>query len=187
MELRTRRLVLRPLGRGDHAVLVRINTDPELMRHIHTGVPHRFDECSDDLERATIAWDQDGFGPFVAELADGTLIGTVGFGRPTWCPEAMPGPDVGWTVLQAHQRRGYATEAAAASISWFFRAGLGTHLVGIHNTDNPASGAVMRRLGMRWLRQTIHPQCQYPIELWETTPTAWDEAQRRLRPSDPHR
>lgn len=173
VDLRTSRLVLRPVDRADYGVIARINTDPELMRHIHTGVPHLPDECSTDLDRAVTAWEQDGFGPLVTELLDGTFIGTVGFGRPAWCPEAMPGPDVGWTILQAHQRCGYATEAAAASIAWFFRAGLGTRLVGIHNTDNPASGAVMRRLGMRWLRQSVHPQCQYSIELWETTAAEW--------------
>lgn len=154
---------------------MRINTDPELMRHIHTGIPHRLEECRADLERAITAWELDGFGPLVVSLPDGALVGTVGFGRPRWCPEAMPGPDVGWTVLQTHQHRGYATEAAAASISWFFGAGLGTRLVGIHNTDNPASGAVMRRLGMRWIRQTVHPECQYPIELWETTADEWGQ------------
>ncbi len=173
MELRTSRLVLRPVDGADYAVMVRINTDPELMRHIHTGLPHRQEECSADLERAITAWDKDGFGPFVTELLDGTFIGTVGFGRPAWCSEAMPGPDVGWTIIQAHQHRGYATEAATATIDWFFGAGLGTTLVGIHNTDNPASGAVMQRLGMRWLRQAVHPQCQYPIELWETTAAEW--------------
>jgi RimJ/RimL family protein N-acetyltransferase len=173
VELLTSRLALRPVDRADYSVIARINTDPELMRHIHTGVPHQHDECSADLERGITAWHDDGFGPFVTELLDGTVVGTVGFGRPAWCPEAMPGPDVGWTVLQAHQHHGYATEAAAASIAWFFRAGLGSRVVGIHNTDNPASGAVMRRIGMRWLRQMVHPQCQYPIELWETTAAKW--------------
>jgi RimJ/RimL family protein N-acetyltransferase len=165
--------VLRPISSSDHGVIVRVNTDPELMRHIHTGVPHRREECSTDLDRALTMWREHGYGTFVTELHDGTLVGTVGFGRPTWCPEAMPGPDVGWTIVQAHQRHGYATEAARASIDWFFAAGLGSMLVGIHNTDNPRSASVMRRIGMRWRRQIQHPECHYPIEIWETTATEW--------------
>jgi RimJ/RimL family protein N-acetyltransferase len=171
--LRTARLVVRPLTGADLDVIVRVHTDPELMRHIHSGAPRPLDACPDDLAAGLAQWDADGFGPLVVELADGTLVGTVGFGRPSWCAEAMGTPDVGWTILQAHQRQGYATEAAAGAIGWFFDAGLADRLVGIHNTTNPRSGAVMQRLGMRWVRQCTHPEFGYPVELWELTAATW--------------
>ena len=169
--LRTARLVLRP--GADLDVIVRVHTDPELMRHIHRGVPRPLEGCPDDLARALAQWDTDGFGPLVVEFTDGTLAGTVGISRPTWCAEAMGTPDVGWTILQAYQRQGYATEAAASAIDWFFGAALGDRLVGIHNTTNPRSGAVMQRLGMRWVRQCTHPEFGYPIELWELSRGSW--------------
>jgi RimJ/RimL family protein N-acetyltransferase len=171
--LRTARLVLRPITGEDLAVIVRVHTDPELMRHIHSGVPRAVEECPQDLARALTQWDTDGFGSLVVELPDGTVVGTVGIGRPTWCVEAMGTPDVGWTILQPHQRQGYATEAAAGAIDWFFGAALGDRLVGIHNTTNPRSGAVAQRLGMRWVRQCTHPEFGYPVELWELSRAAW--------------
>ncbi len=176
--LPTTRLVLRPLAGADLDVIVRIHTDPELMRHIHRGDPRPLEECPDDLARGLAQWDTDGFGPLVVEFPDGTLVGTVGFGRPTWCADATGAPDVGWTILQPYQRRGYATEAASAAIDWFYDTALDDRLVGIHNTTNPRSGAVMQRLGMRWVRQSTHPEFGYPIELWELTRPSWRHHQR---------
>jgi RimJ/RimL family protein N-acetyltransferase len=182
VRLRTARLSLRPLGADDLDVILRIHRDPELMAEIHRGVPHDRAECHDDLERCLSTWRTRGFGTFVVEQPrSGDLVGTVGFGQPAWCPPAMPGPDIGWTILQPHQRQGYATEAAAALIGWFFDAGRGHRLVGIHNTSNPRSGAVMGRLGMRWWRRIPHPELGYPIELWDLTATSWSAA--RLVPA----
>ena len=172
MRLQTARLSLRQLEAGDLEVVERINTDPDLMAHIHRGVPHSHAECRAALERGLATWDEHGYGTFVAERG-GELVGTVGFGRPAWCPSALPGADIGWTIVQEHQRRGYATEAGGALLTWFFDAALGGRVVGMHNTSNPRSGAVMRRLGMRWLRQIRHPQLGYPIELWEAVEATW--------------
>jgi RimJ/RimL family protein N-acetyltransferase len=181
VRLETRRLSLRPITGSDVGVLLRIHTDPELMAQIHRGRTHTRRECRDDLDRALAGWSTEGFGTFVVERDD-ELVGTVGFGRPTWCPAAMPGPDIGWTIVQDHQRHGYATEAGAALLDWFFAEARGRRVVGIHNTSNPRSGAVMDRLGMRWRRRLDHPQLGYPIELWEHTAATW-RVQRGAAPS----
>ncbi len=171
--LETPRLQLRPLTSGDLDVVVRIHTDPELMRHIHRGVPHTEDECIVDLARALTHWRDHGCGPFVVTNRDGDLVGTVGFATPEWLPEVMPARDVGWTIVQRHQGHGYATEAARAVIDWYFGTAGDDRLLGIHNSDNPRSRAVMRRLGMRWWRRTAHPTLGFPLEVWETTRTEW--------------
>jgi RimJ/RimL family protein N-acetyltransferase len=168
-ELRTARLVLHPIDDGDLDVVTRIHTDPELMRHIHAGVPHVPEQCRADLDAARAHWRRHGCGSFVVRLHDDSAVGMVGFNTPVWLPEALPGRDIGWTIFQAHQRHGYATEAARAAIDWFFLSSIGDRVVGIHNTDNPRSGAVMERIGMQWLLQTRHPDYGYPVEVWETT------------------
>lgn len=172
MDLRTSRLVMSPIGHGDLDVVTRIHTDPELMRHIHAGVPHVPEQCQAALDAAHAYWRRHGCGSFVVRLHDGDLVGMVGFNTPGWLPQALSGHDVGWTVLQGHQRRGYATEAARAAIEWFFDNGLGDRIVGIHNRDNVPSGAVMRRLGMDWLFEAPHPDYGYPLDVWETTAAA---------------
>jgi ribosomal-protein-alanine N-acetyltransferase len=57
--------------------------------------------------------------------------------------------ELGYWVGRVHWGRGYATEAAEAMMRWGFRV-LGLHRVHAANmTRNPASGAVLRKLGMR--------------------------------------
>lgn len=173
-ELHTERLRLRAIGPDDLAIVVRIQTDPELRHHLDDGRPRTLPECEDALEHSLAHWREHCCGDFVAELHDRRLAGMVGFNTPTFLPEEMPVRDVGWTIVQEHQRRGYATEAGSALVDWFFAERLGPRLVAIHNTDNPRSGAVMARLGMRWLRQRRHPDYGFPIEIWETTLAQWE-------------
>jgi RimJ/RimL family protein N-acetyltransferase len=173
LRLDTPRLRLRPLAPRDLGVIVRIHTDPALMRHIHRGVPHTADECVVDLARALAHWRDHRCGSFVVTTRAGRLVGTVGFTTPEWLPEVMPGRDVGWTIVQEHQGHGYATEAARTALDWYFATMRDDRGVGIHNSDNPRSGAVMQRLGMRWSRRTPHPTLGYPLEIWETTRAEW--------------
>ncbi|HEU0302812.1 MAG TPA: GNAT family N-acetyltransferase [Longimicrobium sp.] len=57
--------------------------------------------------------------------------------------------DLGYWTGPPHWGRGYATEAADALVRWAFR-DLGLHRVfAACFTRNPASGAVLRRIGMR--------------------------------------
>jgi ribosomal-protein-alanine N-acetyltransferase len=57
--------------------------------------------------------------------------------------------DLGYWTGPPHWGRGYATEAADALVRWSF-ATLGLHRVfAAHFSRNPASGAVLRRIGMR--------------------------------------
>ena len=54
-----------------------------------------------------------------------------------------------WAIAPAHQRRGYATEAARAMLDHAFSALRLARVVATTSHDNAASIGVMRRLGMR--------------------------------------
>jgi RimJ/RimL family protein N-acetyltransferase len=54
-----------------------------------------------------------------------------------------------WAIGPAHQRRGYASEAAAALIDYAFSELRLKRIVALTSYDNTASIGVMRRLGMR--------------------------------------
>lgn len=57
--------------------------------------------------------------------------------------------EMGYWIGRAHWNRGYATEAAGALLRWGMEA-LGLHRVhATHFARNPASGAVLRKIGMR--------------------------------------
>ena len=58
-------------------------------------------------------WEIRGYGFFSLESKEtGEWVGRVG----PWNPEGWPAPEVGWTISPDHLRKGYATEAAFASV-----------------------------------------------------------------------
>jgi RimJ/RimL family protein N-acetyltransferase len=76
---------------------------------------------------------------------DGTLIGCVGMGRIPGTPEIT----ASWFIDPAHWGRGYATEAVGAFLADTMARFDVPVVEADHFVDNPASGAVMRRLGFR--------------------------------------
>jgi RimJ/RimL family protein N-acetyltransferase len=96
------------------------------------------------------AWELTGVSMFsVIEKDRGVWVGRVG----PWRPLAWPGDEVGWGLHPDANGRGYALEAAIASIDYAFDT-LGWETV-IHciNPDNQPSRALAARLGSRILRQ----------------------------------
>lgn len=98
----------------------------------------------------------------------GTLIGSVGlvpslgpFGQLPGFPANQGSthsfPEVGlfWAVDPAHQGRGYATEAARALIMFGFDALNLGRIIATTEYENERSIAVMRKLGMRILRNPL--------------------------------
>ena len=85
------------------------------------------------------------------ERATGELVATVGLGRAK--VEGEPAVEVGWSVSPPHQRRGFATEAAAASIRWGFEVCGLERIVSFTMLENTASLATMEALGMSYERE----------------------------------
>jgi len=108
----------------------------------------------------------------VALKADGTLIGACGLvpclhpfeqlpgwnsgpgSQPIPYPHACSSPELGlfYAISPAYQRQGYASEAAQALVDYAFRVLNVKRVVATTDHDNPGSMGVMRRLGMRILR-----------------------------------
>lgn len=76
----------------------------------------------------------------------GHLIGTIGF---MWWNQQFRSAEVGYSLARAYWNRGLMTEALDATIRFGFEE---MHLYRIeaqHEFDNPASGRVMEKAGMR--------------------------------------
>lgn len=103
-------------------------------------------------------WDDFGFGCWVARMReDATLIGYVGLSIPTFLPEILPAVEVGWRFASTAWGNGYATEGATAALDEAF-ATLGLDSVcSLPQSDNPRSGRVAERLGMRLVREVRVP------------------------------
>ena len=77
MRLETERLALRMPQLEDVDGLLETYGDPEVMRYIAGGDPWTRERTLRALERWLRYWDDDGFGLFVIEDADGRLLGRL--------------------------------------------------------------------------------------------------------------
>ena len=73
------------------------------------------------------------------------MVGRVG----CWRPEGWPGLEVGWTLRRRFWGRGYATEAARASLEYAFTTLDQPRVISLIAPDNVNSIRVAERLGER--------------------------------------
>jgi RimJ/RimL family protein N-acetyltransferase len=156
----TERLLLRRWRVGDGAAFARINADPEVMRFIGRG--HVLGRgLSDDLiNRIEREWDERGFGLWAVSLRDdpdGALLGFCGLSVPMFLPEVLPAVEVGWRLARGAWGRGYATEAARASVDYGFAEHDVSEVIAIVDPENARSLRVAGKLGMTPRPDRIHP------------------------------
>lgn len=169
-ELLTPRLVLRPPIAADFEPWARFAADADVMKYLG-GVQPRAVAWRGFLTMAG-AWQIQGFAMFsVIERATGNWIGRVG----PWQPEGWPGPEVGWGIASEYQGKGFAFEAAVATIDWAFDH-LGWTDV-IHSIDplNTPSQALAARLGStnRGPGKLPPPFDAANIDIWGQTREEW--------------
>ncbi|HEY6474427.1 MAG TPA: GNAT family N-acetyltransferase [Acidimicrobiales bacterium] len=146
----TSRLVLRPFDDMDRAPFHALNTHPLVVESLGSS-PTRA-ESDDMIDRYSAEMAREGWGLWaVTETGDGgaAFVGMVGLHRVRPELPCAPAVEVGWRLHPDSWGRGYATEAAAASLRFGFEdAGLG-EIVAFTTTLNTRSQAVMARIGMR--------------------------------------
>ena len=157
MLIETPRLILRDLTPADVPALHRALGDPVAMAAYEHGFD--LDETRGWIERQLKRYAGDGFGLWGMVLAEtGELIGDCGITRQEI--EGQPIIEVGYHLARRHWHRGYATEAARASVDWAFTAGQAatgwadTVYAKVRDT-NLASMNVAIRLGMTVRRRFV--------------------------------
>ncbi len=173
--LETERLILRPPALDDLDGWTAFGADPESTRYL--GGPGPRAVAWRTLTGVAGSWALHGFGMFsVIEKVSGRWIGRVG----PWRPDGWPGSEVGWGLLTDAQKRGYAFEAAAASIDWAVdHLGWDDVIHTIH-PDNIGSIDLAERLGStnRGPGRLPAPFEDRTIDIWGQSAAAW-RARRR--------
>lgn len=172
-ELRTERLLLRPLAVEDAPALHALNADPEVMRYIGNGDPLTPAQTEARTAKAAAHWDEHGWGVFAvlepgtAEAATRTLVGWAALATPNFLPEILPATELGWRMRRDRWGRGYAPEAARAAMDFAFgELGLDRVVSCIHS-ENIASIRVAEKLGMTLERETTVPIHEVPCSVYE--------------------
>ena len=148
--IETERLLLRPFTSDDAAAWLPLISLPEIIRYTGDTPARSVDEACELLcSRPLRDYAMYGFGRLaVIEKASGRLVGFCGFKYVVELGEV----DIGYRFLPDCWGKGYATESAAA----LMRDGRGAQhirrVVGTVHPDNPASGRVLEKLGLRFER-----------------------------------
>ncbi|HVA60347.1 MAG TPA: GNAT family N-acetyltransferase, partial [Mycobacteriales bacterium] len=152
--LTTERLSLRTWRSGDLDELAQVFADPQVWWFpLQRGYTR--DETESFQWRQLAEWQRQGWGLWAVEYK-GNLIGYTGFALPTFLPEVMPVPEIGWRLHPSYWGRGIATEAANAALVQGFTVLGFNGVVSVCEPDNTASARVMERIGMTLDRDTMH-------------------------------
>jgi RimJ/RimL family protein N-acetyltransferase len=145
-ELRTARLLLRPLRASDIDGFAVMCADADVMRYLGAG-PLHLEDAWRQLAFFVGHWELRGFGMWaVEELASSAFVGRVGLHY----PEGWPSREVGWVLARPFWGRGYALEAAQAALAVAFD-GLGwSHASSFIAPGNLRSIRLAERLGERF-------------------------------------
>ncbi len=161
--LQTERLLLRPWRESDRADLALMCADPQVMwdyGQVFTQAESdlRFDRYHDAHARLGYCrW-------AVAQRDDGRFLGHCGIMPVLGEHPLKGGVEIGWRFTRASWGRGYASEAARASLrDGFERCGL-TEVWSFTASDNARSEAVMRRIGL--MREASRDYCHPPEKRW---------------------
>jgi len=144
--IETGRLKLRRWSRADVAPNSAMLSDPGTARFIAADGKPVTTALAGWRNAAVMSghWALHGFGMFVVEeKSSGRFAGRVG----PWFPPGWPGFEVGWGIAREFRGKGYAVEAARASIDWCFATFELDLIMHCIDKENAASQAVARRLG----------------------------------------
>ena len=147
MHLRTERLLLRRWRDTDREPFARMNADPEVMRHfVGPLTREQSDGFAGRIERQ---FEERGYGPWAVEIpGEAAFIGYVGLLYHTFPAHFTPAVEIGWRLDRPFWGRGYATEAARATLADGFGRAVLQEIVSFTSTLNLQSIAVMKRIGM---------------------------------------
>lgn len=167
VRLVTERLQLRELGAGDEAFILELVNEPAFLANIgDRGIRDEIgaERYINDGPRASYA--RHGFGLYCVALREsGERVGMCGLLK----RDTLPDADIGFAFLERHRGRGYAIEAAKATVQQARELGL-PRLLAITVETNYSSRRLLEKLGMHFekivqLGSDATPLQLYAIEL----------------------
>jgi RimJ/RimL family protein N-acetyltransferase len=148
--LETERLNLRRLDAGDAAFILELLNEESFLRNIgDKGVRTIEGAVQYILKGPVESYARHGFGLWLVELKDeGTPAGICGLVK----RDTLPDADIGYAFLARFRSRGYASESAAAVLSYASKALGLRRVLAITNQDNEGSIRVLEKIGLKFER-----------------------------------
>jgi [ribosomal protein S5]-alanine N-acetyltransferase len=164
--IETERLNLREMSDGDAAFVLELLNDPGFMQFVGDRGVRTIEAAARYIdERFAESYRQHGFGLWLVETKDGGVpVGICGLLR----RKEFDDVEVGYAFLPPFRGKGYAFEAAAASLRRA-REALGLpRLSAVVDPDNAVSIRVLEKLGMKFERPVRLAGEESDISLFST-------------------
>ena len=162
--IETERLILRGWREDDHAGLAEMGHDADVTRF--TGGTRTDSESWRMLAMQIGHWALLGCGLFaVEERATGSFVGYCG----PWRPHGWPDGEIGYSLARAHHGKGYATEAARASLAFAYEELGWPTAISLIDAGNHASQGVARKLGAHRERADV-AVTSFTADIWRHLP-----------------
>lgn len=162
--IETDRLILRWLSTDDAAFILKLLNDPSWLRFIgDKGVRTLENARNYILTGPMDMYSRLGFGLYLTELKEGRIpIGICGLIK----RESLEDVDIGFAFLSSFQSKGYAYEAASATMAHGIeQLGL-KRIVAITSKDNHESSRLLEKIGMKIERIVILPHDTEELKLF---------------------
>lgn len=154
--LQTPRLILRQFTEADAALILELNSDPEIVKYVHEPTLKTIEHAQDILNNIILPQYQNNLGRWAIHTKHNMdFIG--------WCGlKYLPEPDevdLGYRLMQKAWGHGYATEAAQASLEHGFNELNLKLITGRAHIENLASIKVLEKIGMDFISEGLVDDC----------------------------
>jgi RimJ/RimL family protein N-acetyltransferase len=152
----TPRLFLRQFTEADAALILELNSDPEIVKYVHEPVLKTEEEAKNILVNIILPQYKNNLGRWAMHIK-GTqeFIGWCGL---KYRPE-LDEIDLGYRLMQKAWGKGLATEAARHTLEYGFKT-LNLNLItGRAHIENIASIKVLEKIGMDFIGEGIVDNC----------------------------
>lgn len=142
--IQTERLTLRVFKEADLETYYEMMADPDVTQYLFPGTPMSRLEAWRSIAGMAGHWVLRGHGQWALEEREsGEFVGRCGIIE----PEGWPDKEVGWVLHKKAWGKGYATEAARASLEYAFNVMRLDRVISLIQPGNQASVAVAERIG----------------------------------------
>ncbi|MEH6757049.1 MAG: GNAT family N-acetyltransferase [Parasphingorhabdus sp.] len=178
IHIETERLILRRPNASDFDGWADFQADEKTMTYLG-GVKSRAESWR-DLCCMVGAWHVRGYAMFSLILKDsGQWIGRIG----PWYPDGWPGTEVGWGVASEFAGKGYALEAAVASMNYAIDTLGWTDICHTIDPENRASIKLAERVGStnRGPTRLPEPYQDARVDDWGQSRDQWSENRKQFQ------
>jgi len=146
--LETERLILRQLTTDDAEFILGLLNEPSFIRNIGDRNVRTIDDaCAYILNGPVTSYAKNGFGLYLVQLKEtGESIGMCGLIK----RDTLDDVDIGYALLPRYWSKGYAVEAARATMAYGKDVIGLKRLVGIVDPTNEGSIRVLEKIGLRY-------------------------------------